>query len=301
MADRLDKGYFGEQGAGFFLGAEGYYFVEGPGGSAGHAANAPGFDGVAFNPQTGDLIIFDNKAYKSSGNVASGTAIDPLRNLGTNLDGLITRVEGMSDVPDQKVILDRLRATRATLVNGTVAPPSKVRIAITNFGGNSANVSGPMQTRGITFIDMARQAPKIPAKDRYIDRNIVVTRAMGAPVVDSGMAGRMAKGEAIAMAVAGASQFLNDWALGHAIERETKSMAGAILRAQSQGLGVLLIYTIPAIRMEMVTSRSLSYADMVEGKTMREAYMRWWGTPRLEQGYGAHVTVERQFRWIPPF
>lgn len=301
MADRLDKGFFGEQGAGFYLGAEGYYFVEGPGGSAGHAANAPGFDGVAFNPKTGDLIIFDNKAYKSQGNVASGTAIDPMRNLATNLNNLITRVQGMADLPDQKVILDRLRATQATLANGAVAPPPKVRIAITNFGGNSAGVSGPMQTRGITFIDMARQAPKIPAKDRYIDRNIVVTRAMGAPVMDAALAGRMAKGQAIAMAVAGASQFLNDWALGHAIERETKAMAPAILRAQSQGLGVLLIYTIPAIRMEMVTSRSLSYADMAEGATMAAAYRKWWSTPRLEQGYGPHVTVERRFRWVPPF
>ena len=79
MAQRLDSGYFGEQGSGFVLGSQGYFLVEGPSGDGGHAANAAGFDGVAFNPTTNDLICYDNKCFAAVGNVGSATAIDPDR------------------------------------------------------------------------------------------------------------------------------------------------------------------------------------------------------------------------------
>jgi hypothetical protein len=47
---RHNRGYHGEQSMGFHLGERGYYFIEGPSGAGGHAANARGFDGVAYNP-----------------------------------------------------------------------------------------------------------------------------------------------------------------------------------------------------------------------------------------------------------
>src|SRR5690242_8724017 len=45
-----DRGHAGEQSMGFYWGERGYFLVEGPSGAGGHAANARGFDGVAFNP-----------------------------------------------------------------------------------------------------------------------------------------------------------------------------------------------------------------------------------------------------------
>ena len=75
MADRLDKGYFGEQGAGFFFGSEGYFVVDGPSGAGGHAANAKGFDGIAFNPNTGFLIYMTTRRLRPT--AMWETAIDP--------------------------------------------------------------------------------------------------------------------------------------------------------------------------------------------------------------------------------
>ena len=136
MADRLDKGYFGEQGSGFILGSQGYFLVEGPSGSGGHAANASGFDGVAFNPTIVDLILYDNKTFASDRNVRSATAIDPAVNLTQNLDGLISRLTTSQDIPRRIQILDLLRRTRLSLTSTGVAPPPNVRVAVTNFGGN---------------------------------------------------------------------------------------------------------------------------------------------------------------------
>src|SRR5262245_49983286 len=140
MAERLDKGYFGEQGSGFILGSQGYFLVEGPSGSAGHAANASGFDGVAFNPTTVDLILYDNKTFASDRNVRSATAIDPAVNLAQNLDSLISRLTTSQDIPRRIQILDLLRRTRLSLT-GPGGPPPNVRIAVTNFGGNSPGIT----------------------------------------------------------------------------------------------------------------------------------------------------------------
>ena len=98
MAENLDKGTFGEQGLGFFLGPQGYLFVEGPSGTAGHAANAKGFDGIAYSIKADKLRILDNKNLSSAGNVGSASGIDPAKNLSTNLDQLITKVQAMNDL-----------------------------------------------------------------------------------------------------------------------------------------------------------------------------------------------------------
>src|SRR5262245_7496061 len=115
------RGYLGEQSMGFFLGQSGYFFVEGPGGSAGHGVTAAGFDGVAFNPKSGHLIIYDNKAHNRV-TISSAPAIDPQRNLRQNLDGLIQRVEGMSHMPNQAEILDLLNQSRSAIQNGKALP-----------------------------------------------------------------------------------------------------------------------------------------------------------------------------------
>ena len=298
MGDRLDKGFFGEQGSGFYLGAQGYYFVDGPSGAGGHAANAGGFDGIAYNPKTGDLIIYDNKTYARAGNVASGTAIDPKVNLVQNLDALIAKVEKMSILPDQSAILAKLKATRASISAGTVAPPPGVRIAITNFGGRSGGVSGPLGGRGITFIDMS-QSPKVPSQDKYVDRQAVVGMASRAPFVDQAFAARMARGQAVGAAVQAGAQWLNGLALDYALNQAAEECAAEILAAQSRGNGALIIYTITAMGRE-VTARSLHNTSVEEGKTAQDAIQKWFRTPRLVQGFGRHVTVERRFKWIEP-
>jgi hypothetical protein len=62
------RGFLGEQSMGFFLGERGYIFVDGPSGSKeGFGVTVKGFDGVAFNPKTHHLIIYDNKAYAAAG------------------------------------------------------------------------------------------------------------------------------------------------------------------------------------------------------------------------------------------
>jgi hypothetical protein len=73
------RGYAGEQSMGFFLGERGYFFVEGPSGAAGHGVTTSGFDGVAFNPSSGHLIIYDNKSFARAANVSTATAVEPGR------------------------------------------------------------------------------------------------------------------------------------------------------------------------------------------------------------------------------
>src|SRR3954451_12747560 len=115
MAAASDKGYMGEQGAGFFFGKLGYYFVDGPSGAGGHAANASGFDGVAYNPTTDQLIKYDNKAYSSTGNVAKASAIDPMQNLAQNLQRQIDTMKQMRCIPNRIRIIDLLQQTQRSL------------------------------------------------------------------------------------------------------------------------------------------------------------------------------------------
>ena len=81
----LDRGFSGEQSMGFYWGERGYFIVDGPSGAGGHAANASGFDGVAFNPNTGHMVIYDNKAFARAGNVYSATAISDNLSTATTL------------------------------------------------------------------------------------------------------------------------------------------------------------------------------------------------------------------------
>ena len=204
MATNLNSGTFGEQNAGFFLGAEGYFLVEGPSGTQGHAANASGFDGVAYNIARDDLIIYDNKTWRSTSNVGSGTAIDPAANLTRNLDALIVRVQIIPDLPGRSRILDLLQRTRQTVTPTGVNPPPNVRIAISNFGGNSLGVTTGFASRGVTFIDMNR-APAIPSPATRIYLTKQAVLSFSKPVSDGTAAYNDRRGLAGAYAEAGIS------------------------------------------------------------------------------------------------
>lgn len=166
---RHTRGYGGEQSMGFNLysAEEGWMFVEGPSGAAGHGVTGKGFDGIAYNPKLDELHLLDNKSLKASGNVASATAIDPSRNLGKNLDAAIGRVEAMRDMPNRIRILDLLRAEKRALDSGGPFP-SKVKLIVTGEGGRSSGVTPALQSRGVEFrrsapVPTTPAAPKIPA------------------------------------------------------------------------------------------------------------------------------------------
>jgi hypothetical protein len=218
MANSLDKATFGEQGLGFFLGGQGYFFVEGPSGKGGHAANAHGFDGVAYNITSDDLIICDNKCFASDRNVGSGTAIDPAVNLAKNLDALIARVQIASDLPAQDRILNLLRQTRTSVTSKGVSPPPNVRIAITNFGGNSQGLTRAFAGRGIKFIDI-NSAPVVPQRSSRIYITGQTIPAMAQPAV-AAYDLRRARAGAGAEAARFVAQSANDWALKCSIDRE---------------------------------------------------------------------------------
>ena len=202
MATNLNSGTFGEQNAGFCLGPEGYFLVEGPSGTQGHAANASGFDGVAYNIARDDLIIYDNKTWRSTSNVGSGTAIDPAANLTRNLDALIVRVQIIPDLPGRSRILDLLQRTRQTVTPTGVNPPPNVRIAISNFGGNSPGVTAGFASRGVAFIDMNR-APVIPSPAARIYLTKQAVLSFSKPVSDGTAAYNDRRGLAGAYAEAG--------------------------------------------------------------------------------------------------
>jgi hypothetical protein len=152
------RGHAGEQSMGFYWGERGYFLVEGPSGAGGHPANAPGFDGVAYNPSTGHLVIYDNKAFARGGNVYDASAIS--KNFARNLGTLIGRVQNLSDMPQQQQILNKLTAARASLDSPTPWPED-VQVAVSNASGQSSGVGGKLANGRISFIDYyAAPSPK---------------------------------------------------------------------------------------------------------------------------------------------
>jgi hypothetical protein len=170
MADpRHDRSGFGEQNMGFILGEEGYEFIDGPSGAAGHGVTSSGFDGVAYNPRTGDLIIGDNKSFKRLGNVTSATALDPERNLQQNLRRMIDHIENhpnLGNFPNRSTVLQRLKSAEqgmnAWIRGGRQGTPNLggTRLVVFNAGGNSTGVGGKLAKTGLVqFEDL--NAPRV--------------------------------------------------------------------------------------------------------------------------------------------
>lgn len=170
MADpRHSRGFFGEQNMAFILGPEGYEFIDGPSGAGGHGVTTSGFDGVAYNPRTGDLILGDNKSFKRIGNVTSATAIDPAVNLEKNLQTMINHIENhphLGNFPNRSVVLQRLKTAQTGLSawtkGGRVGAPNLggVRLVVFNAGGNASGVGGKLARTGLVqFEDL--NAPRV--------------------------------------------------------------------------------------------------------------------------------------------
>lgn len=161
---RHARGYSGEQAMGFeqYPSSDGWVFVEGPSGAAGHNATAPGFDGVAYNTKTGELHIVDNKSFKRTGNVHSATAIT--KNLGKNLNNLIAKVEAMpkKSFPHKAKVLSLLKQTRDALAAGK-SLPAKSKLTVTGSGGRSTGVSQRLKNLGVEFRDVNAPPSKATA------------------------------------------------------------------------------------------------------------------------------------------
>jgi hypothetical protein len=179
---RGQRGIFGEQGMAFsgYSMQQGWGFLEGPSGTAGHAWNAPGFDGVAFRTDGAfELHILDNKAYKASGNVGTSSASALTRNLTQNLDALILRAAdpSLNDVPRIVEVRAALQNARAALAAGRSLPP-EVKLVITNYGGNKTGVTADLASRGVEFRDLQSTPARGPMAP-YTD----FLRPLGEPAV----------------------------------------------------------------------------------------------------------------------
>lgn len=150
MAQSNDRGYAGEQSMGFYWGERGYFLVDGPSGAAGHNVNDKGFDGVAFNPTTNHMVIYDNKSFKDDGKVYAARAIN--ENVAKNLATLESKVSRMGDFPSRGVVLSNIQAARTSLSGGSNWPKN-VQLAVSNAGGQSSGVGGKLANGTISFID----------------------------------------------------------------------------------------------------------------------------------------------------
>ncbi len=153
----------GEAGMGFsgYSSKEGWAFLSGPGGSAGHRWNEPGFDGVAFRTRGKfEIHILDNKSLARAGNINSSSALT--RNLLSNLDELIATASQarLNNVPQIAQIRTSLQSVRIAVSNGQPLP-SHTKLVITNFGGRSTGITARLASQGIIFRDL--MAPMVPS------------------------------------------------------------------------------------------------------------------------------------------
>lgn len=276
-----NRGHAGEQSMGFFLGERGYFFVDGPSGAGGHSVTSPGFDGVAYNPGTRHLIIYDNKAFARSGNVSSATAIDPSRNLNQNLSNLIQRVNAMTALPNRTEILDLLRRTQSSIQTGRTLP-SNVQIAISNASGQSTGVSQSLSSSGIQFIDYNRTLrPPSPSQRRYVNAAALFGSLLGS---------------------------LAQWIGDIGIQRQIRSrleneLAQQVSSTLIRGEGVLVIIQLQEWEtpdLQGRRARGLLAVNVQGGASQQAARQTWDSVPRLLQGPPRGWRVATQYAWIPP-
>ncbi|MGW5472333.1 eCIS core domain-containing protein [Streptomyces chartreusis] len=146
----------GELTMGFaYRAEEGWGFLSGPGGSAGHRWNEPGFDGVAFRTQGPfEIHILDNKSWARTGNVGSSSALTD--NLLKNLDDLIGTVADskFDDIPRIAQVRTSLSKARSA-VAGHGPLPKDIHLVVTSFGGRSTGVTAALAARGVEFTGTA--------------------------------------------------------------------------------------------------------------------------------------------------
>jgi hypothetical protein len=117
---------------------------------------------------TFEIHLVDNKSLARAGNVSGATALT--KNLVSNLDGLITRVNGTAynDFRQIQQVRAALAQARAALSTPRAQLPPTVGLMVTNYGGRSTGVTARLAAQGGQFRDLngppaAAQAPPKPA------------------------------------------------------------------------------------------------------------------------------------------
>lgn len=310
----LDRGFSGEQSMGFYWGERGYFIVDGPSGAGGHAANASGFDGVAFNPNTGHMVIYDNKAFARAGNVYSATAISD--NLAKNLDTLRARVAARPDIPQQRTILTNISDARAALTPGTGASwPRNVQLAVSNASGQSTGVGGKLANGTIQFIDYqnAPSPTRLPAPGRRppegpLPMAINLTYSVRGQANGSAMV-------ALFMVVDGVTNYINDYfqeaEVQRAVQLDLQSVRDWQAKYPTDGALLVITFKRTVLSSDFVQKRVLLHpGDVFEfnslyfGERPEEAAKQMSDTREYVQGDtidGPYKTIRRkQAIWIAP-
>jgi hypothetical protein len=144
-------GEMGERDAAFVLGKMGLEIVIGPGGEKGHKLTTSGFDIVADDPRTGELLIVDNKAVGGVRKIQDASALTT--NLVTNLKRTINQVQKIQDFPRKTDVLKNLNAA-LNAVSGGKPLPKNVRLVVTNAAGFATGVGSKLTKQGVEFIDL---------------------------------------------------------------------------------------------------------------------------------------------------
>src|SRR5207248_236926 len=160
-----------------------------------------------------------------------------------------------------------LRRTRLSLTSTGVAPPPNVRVAVTNFGGNSPGVTQGLRNKGLTFIDM-NNAPTVPARPArvYVTRETIPEMAHDVSASVGAYNTRRDRVEAFAAAVASAAQIANDFALNSAIKRELAGLTEKIGETMVTKGGALVIVRVRA-------SSPKGVQGAVVGRSVESAYV----------------------------
>lgn len=151
----------GEQAMGFaYPQRQGWVFLTGPSGRAGHPWNAPGPDAIAVKT-TGcfKIRIIDNKASAldlptraTQRRVRRVSAFEP-RRLARHVAEAIRLLQHhprFRGFPKRQQVLTHLQATHRALGTGTPLP-DRVRLVVTSAGGRARAVSPALRRRGVIY------------------------------------------------------------------------------------------------------------------------------------------------------
>lgn len=145
------KATLGESTMAFAHGADGWAFLDGPSGAAGHRWNGSGPDGVAFRTAADGRVevrILDNKAFKASDNVSSATALQKNLDLYDLRDQIADK--HFDNVPRIAELRDVISSAADAARVGKPLPDN-LTLGVTTFGGNSRNVTDALLEDGIRF------------------------------------------------------------------------------------------------------------------------------------------------------